>query len=45
MTVYELIKILSQYDKDCEVFIFDNEYIEERAIISVDIKDNEVIIF
>ena len=45
MTVGELMTILSQYDKDCEVVIFDNEYIEERVIIAVDRKDKDVIIY
>ena len=45
MTVSELITILSQYDKECEVLIFDNEYIDTRVIISVDSKDKEVIIY
>ncbi len=45
MTVGDLITILSHYDKEYEVLIFDNEYIETRVIITVDSKDKEVIIY
>lgn len=45
MTVGELIKILSQYDKDSEVTIFDYEYNEESMIISVDFLNKKIVLF
>ena len=45
MTVGELITILSQYDKDSDVFIYDYESLEESKIDMISHEANKVILF
>ena len=45
MTIGELITILSQYDKDSEVVIYDYESLEESEIDMISYEGNKVILF
>ena len=45
MTVGELITILSQYDKDSDVVIYDYESLEESKIDMISHEANKVILF
>ena len=45
MTVGELITVLSQYDKDSEVLIYDYESLEDSKIDMISHEANKVILF
>ena len=45
MTIGELIEELSQYDKNCEVNIFDYEYNDISKIENVEFLGNKVVLF
>ena len=45
MTVGELITVLSQYDKDSEVLIYDYETLEDSKIDMINHEANKVILF
>ena len=45
MTVGELIDILSLYDKDSKVFIYDYECLEESKIDVIKSSGNKVILY
>ena len=45
MTIGELMTILSQYDKDSDVVIYDYECLEESKIDMVSHEANKVILF
>lgn len=45
MTIAELITILSHYDKDSDVVIYDYESLEESKIDMISHEANKVILF
>ena len=45
MTIGDLINILSQYDKDCEINIFDYELNEISKIENVEFLGNKIVLF
>ena len=45
MTIGELIEELSQYDKNCEVKIFDYEFNDISKIDSVEFLGDKVVLF
>ena len=45
MTIGELINILSQYDKDCKVNIFDYEFNDISEIKNIEFLGDKIVLF